>query len=152
VATTGNMYPLIIFVVLSPLACLIAFIMPRKTAKGYSLHRQAKGLTHYIKKGKWRHEIAEKRMFFEEILPLAISLGVVGKLAKDMKNLGIRPPSYFSGTTNALIYTSLFNFENSVKSSLVAGPKNSSSWSGGSGFGGGGFSGGGFGGGGGGSW
>jgi hypothetical protein len=144
----GNVMPLILFGLLSTPAFLIAFIMPRKTAKGYSMHRQAKGLEFYINKGKWREEIAEKQLFFAEMLPLAISLGVVKKLTNEMDKLGVKPPSYIGGVSNAYIYSNLASMDSKVSHSLVASPKSS----GGSGFGGGGFSGGGFGGGGGGSW
>ncbi len=128
--------------------------MPRKTAKGYSLYRQIKGLHWYLKIGKWKEEISEKRLFLEEMLPLAISLGVVNKLAKDWQELGIAPPRYFTGVTNAYLYSSMVDFEKSASKTVISGATKSgkSSWSGGSGFGGGGFSGGGFGGGGGGSW
>ena len=151
-ASSGNFSPLIVLGLLSLPAFFLAYSMPRKTAWGYSLYRQAKGLAFYLEKGKWRHEIAEKRLFFEEMIPLAISLGVLNKLARDMQELGVKPPDYFGGFTTASLYSDISGFETKTASTLVSAPggKGSSSWSGGSGFSGG--SGGGFGGGGGGSW
>lgn len=147
---TENFGPLILYGIVDLVSLPIAFVMPRKTAKGYSLHRQARGLSFYLGKGKWRQEINEKNLFFEEMLPLAISLGVVKKLAKDMEGLGVRPPSYFEGANGAYFYSGLGRFDSSLGTALASSPK-SSSYGGGSGFSGGSV-GGGFGGGGGGSW
>ena len=150
---TDNFFPLLIFGILSVPSFFFAYSMPRKTAWGYSLFQQIRGLAFYLKKGKWRHEIAERHLFFEEMIPLAISLEVIDKLANDMQDLGDAAPSYFTGTTTGAIYLDLRTFESRASANLVSAPggKGSSSWSGGSGFSGGG-SGGGFGGGGGGSW
>lgn len=137
-------YPAIIGIS-SALASFLAVKMPRKTAKGYALYLQVKGLKKYLEIGKWRHEIYEKNLFLEEMIPLAISLGVVNKLSSQMKDLGINPEKISS---NYVIASSGFNnLEKSLSASLLSGaPRSSSSgWSGGS-------SGGGFGGGGGGSW
>lgn len=82
------------------LSAFFAAKMPRRTAWGYSLYRQVIGLKYYVSKGKWREEIMEKNLFLEEMLPLAISLGVVNKLANDMKDLGMEPPKYFEGGGN----------------------------------------------------
>jgi len=149
---SANVFPMLVLAILSVPSFFLAFNMPRKTAWGYSLYRQAKGLAYYLKKGKWRYEVNEKHLFFEEMVPLAISLGVLDKLAKDMEGLGVKPPSYFGGVTAATLASDISGFESRASSSLVSTPggKGSSSWSGGSGFSGG--SGGGFGGGGGGSW
>ncbi len=131
-------------------AVLIASRMPRRTSKGYGLYRQLVGLKYFVGKGKWRYEIEEKRLFLDEILPLAIALGIVGKLARDMKELGLSQPKYMGN-----IYVSNFSsFNSDLGKSLAITPsgKYSSGWSsGGSGFSGG-SSGGGGGGGGGGSW
>lgn len=155
---THNLYP-ITFSVISGIAALIFGLkMPSRTAWGYSLMRQSVGLKHYLKVGKWRHEINEKKMFFEEMLPLAISLGVVNSLSKDMQKLEISPPSYMTGFAMATFAKDFSAFQNVSSGNMVATPQGKSfsgrsSWSGGSGFsGGGGSSGGGFGGGGGGSW
>ena len=148
---TGNFGPVIITLLGIIPSMILAKNMPRKTAWGYSLHRQAVGLRYYLSKGKWREEIAEKNLFLEEMLPLAISLGVVSKLAADMKDLGIEPPKYFQGMVIGSFARDLSSFNSATVSGLTMSPSGSSSWSGGSGFSGGG-GGGGFGGGGGGSW
>ena len=106
----GNSAP-IVLVVLTVLPTIwLAKSMPRRTAWGYSLYRQIEGLRWYINKGKWREEIAEKHLFLEEILPLAISLGVVRKLSKDMAELGVKPPDYFEGVMMSSLYTDLNSF------------------------------------------
>jgi len=153
--STANFGPVILLVIFFVPSLVMAISMPRRTAKGYALYTQIKGLRWYLQKGKWRHEIAEKHLFFEEILPLAISLGVVGKLVSYMKDLGVNPPNYFSGTSNSSFTSDLLLFQTVSSKSFLSTPQGtwsgSSSWSGGSGFSGG-SSGGGFGGGGGGSW
>lgn len=146
IENTREFWPLVILLVSTLPAILLAWNMPRKTALGYSLYRQTKGLAFYLKKGKWRHVVNEKHLFLEEMLPLAISLGVVGQLARDMEELGVAPPSYFNAHS-AVWASSLTSFNASASSSFVSAPSSS----GGSGFSGG-SSGGGFGGGGGGSW
>jgi uncharacterized membrane protein len=150
---TANPFPVIILIPLSFVGSIFAWFMPRRTPRGYSLYMQTKGLKEYLKKGKWRYEHMEKKLFFEEILPLAISLQVVNQLTKDMKELDVKPPDYFKGTTVSTfnIYFNDF-YSNSSKGLTSAPGSSSSSWSGGSGFSGGGSVGGGFGGGGGGSW
>lgn len=157
-----NAGPLVVLGVTTLPVLVLAYFMPSKTAWGYSLHQQAVGLRWYLKKGKWREEIAEKNLFLEEMLPLAISLGVVDKLAKDMKDLGVGPPRYLGNATGSVWINDLVLFNSLVRSGITSAPNGQnrsggwsysgrSSWSGGSGFSGG-SSGGGFGGGGGGSW
>ena len=85
------------------------------------------------------------------MLPIAISLGVVNQLTKDMKDLGVEPPKYFEGVVINNFAHDLNSFSSSMTTNLTSTPSGNSSWSGGSGFSGG-SSGGGFGGGGGGSW
>jgi len=150
--TTNSSPFFFLFASLLPAVFLIKN-MPRRTAWGHSLFRQTLGLRWYLDKGKWRQEIAEKHLFFQEILPLAISLGVVKKLTQDMAVLNVKSPDYFVTASPALLYTDLNHFSTQAARSLTASPSpsGSSSWSGGSGFSGG-SSGGGFGGGGGGSW
>lgn len=148
---TGNFYPLLFVIISFIVGFFFVRSMPRRTAKGYSLYRQVEGLKYFVNKGQWRHKIAEKHLFIEEILPLAVSLGIVGKLAKDMQDLGMEPPSYMSGFAAANIASSISSFEKITASSVSSTP-GGGKWSGGSGFSGGGSSGGGFGGGGGGSW
>lgn len=157
-----NFFPLILLLILIPVGLIFVFSMPRRTAWGYSLFQQTKALREYIKVGKWRHDIAEKHLFLDEMLPLAISLGVVKELAKEMDELGITAPSYVSGMQTGSLANSFAVFNSSLARNMTASPSGSSasgfstsgrsSWSGGSGFSGG-SSGGGFGGGGGGgSW
>lgn len=120
----------------------------RRTAKGHAYYRQLVGLKYFVGKGKWRYEIHEKHLFLEEILPLAISLGVINKLSSDMKDLQLEPPKYMGN----LAYADFGSFGSTVGKAMALTPSGSSGgWSGGSGFSGG-SSGGGFGGGGGGSW
>jgi len=151
-SVTANGGPFALIFISAPLSLLLAAKMSRKTAWGYSLFRQTKGLKWYLGKGKWRQEINEKQLFLEEMLPIAISLGVVNKLTKDMAMLGVEPPAYFVGTNMAYFNSDLAHFRSTAIGSFTPQASGRSSWSGGSGFSGGGFSGGGFGGGGGGSW
>ena len=148
-----NFVPLFLFIMGSVFGIFFAMAMPKKTAWGYSMYKQVRGLREYLEVGKWRHENYEKNMFFEEMIPLAISLGVINKLAGDMNELGIQPPRYMSGFTIAHFASDMSSFRSTAASTFASVPGGSghSSWGGGSGFSGGG-SGGGFGGGGGGSW
>ena len=153
VISSGNLGPLLPFFASVIPSIFAVFSMPRRTPAGYALYRQIKGLKYYLKVGKWRHQIAEKHLFIEEILPLAVALGVVDKLTQDMKELDLKPPSYVTGFSTAGFYSDFSGFTHSSSSTFVSAPGGSSGgWSGGSGFGGGGGAGGGGGGGGGGSW
>jgi uncharacterized membrane protein len=149
---TQNSGPLILLFASIIPSIILILSMPRRTAWGYSLYRQITGLKYYINVGKWRQEIAEKHLFIEEILPLAICLGIVTKLAKDMQALGVEPPSYLTGFTASHLASELSSFSSAASSTFAPSASGRSSWSGGSGFSRGGSSGGGFGGGGGGSW
>lgn len=150
IKNTGNVGPMMITILGFIPSIILAIKVPRRTAWGYSLYRQIVGLKYYLGKGRWREEIMEKNLFLEEMLPIAISLGVVNQLAKDMKDLGMEPPKYFEGVVINNFAHDLNSFNSSVTTNLTSTPSGNSSWSGGSGFSGG--SGGGFGGGGGGSW
>jgi len=157
VITTYNFGPLFLYPITVVGGLVFALSMPRRTPKGYSLYRQIKGLKWYLEKGKWRYEHMEKKLFFEEILPLAIALRTVDRLAKEMKDIGVQPPSYYGGSNIGSFSRDFGAFYGASTASFLSAPKSGgwsgkSSWSGGSGFSGGGFSGGGFGGGGGGSW
>lgn len=148
----GNYLPVVIWAILEVPTFLFAYSMPRRKPWGYSLFRQIEGLAFYMKKGTWREEIAEKELFFAEMLPIAISLRIVDKLAKDMDGLGIAPPTYMHGFVAHSFARDFIHFEGVTNKSIVGGTSQSNgSWSGGSGFSSG-SSGGGFGGGGGGSW
>ena len=150
IKNTGNDGPIVIAILGIIISVFLAIKMPRRTAWGYSLYRQITGLKYYVGKGKWREEVMEKNLFLEEMLPIAISLGVVNQLAKDMKDLEIEPPKYFEGIMINSFAHDLTDFNSAMATNLATTPSGNSSWSGGSGFSGGG--GGGFGGGGGGSW
>lgn len=148
VAFSGSNFlaiPLLIFFAI--LGLFFARAMPRRTPKGYALYRQTQGLAWYLKKGAWRHEIGEKKLFIEEVLPLAISLGVVSQLTRDMKVLNMAPPSYVGGVNTSSFASDMSGLQSSMGSTLSSAPGGS----GGSGFSGG-SSGGGGGGGGGGGW
>ena len=155
--TSFNVGPLLVSMVLLAPTIFLASKMVAKTAKGYNFYRQAVSLRWFIEKGKWREEIAEKRLFLSEVLPLAITLGVVKKLAKEMEALGVGSPEYLG--TGMVLGRDLDLFRAGAVSAIGSNPSSRgnysvsgrSSWSGGSGFGGG-SSGGGFGGGGGSSW
>ena len=153
--TSSSYLPTIIFPLLGVqvfLTLLLVRNMVQKTAVGYNYYLQAKGLKQTIKTGKWREEIKEKNLFIEEVLPFAVSLGVVTKLASDMAVLGVETPAYFVGFTSPSTFARDFsNFTTQASSGLSYNPQSGRSSSG-SGFSGGGFSGGGGGGGGGGSW
>lgn len=160
VARTYNFGPYLLALLTMPIGIIFAAGIPKRKAWGYSLFRQAEGLKHYLEVGKWRQEIAERELFVKEMLPLAIALRVVDKLAQDMDELGIKPPQYMTNFTISTFSNDFVRFQSSATSNIIAHNSSSSwsghsSWSGGSGFssgGGGGFSGGGGGGGGGGSW
>jgi len=128
-----------------PIAIRLIQLMPQKTAVGNNLWMQVRGLKQSINYGKWREIIKEKNLFIEEVLPFAVSLGVIDRLAKDMKDLDIEPPDYFhAGASGSLSQDFVSQFNNDMNSSIAYNPSSSSS--------GGSFSGGGGGGGGGGSW
>jgi uncharacterized membrane protein len=151
-------WPLPFLLIQLPLGILLGYNLPQKTAIGHALWLQTRGLRKSINYGKWREKIKEKNLFIEEVLPFAVSLGVVDQLSKDMEKLNIKPPDYLgTNSTSAnsamtLLNTQAFvsSFTSSVSSNLSYNPSSSSS-GGGSGFSGG-SSGGGGGGGGGGSW
>ena len=157
---TLNYGPFVLALLTVPFGILFASNMPKRKAWGYSLYRQIKGLKHYVEIGKWRHEIAEKDLFVKDMLPLAISLGIVDRLASDMKEIGMKPPDYVGNFTVGNFSSNFVSFQSSMARNFTAGQQSKSfnwtghsSWSGGSSFSsGGGFSGGGGGGGGGGSW
>lgn len=138
-------------VIVGLITAISAFAMPRRTALGRVLYRQALGYKLFIETAeKHRAQFAEKENLFNEILPYAIVFGLTEKFARAMKDLGITPPqpSWYIGTHpfNATVFASDINtFSQSLSTAIASTPSSSGS-------GGGGFSGGGFGGGGGGSW
>lgn len=151
--TVGNGWIVAMCILSGVMGVVFGYSMPRRTPKGYALYRQILGLRYFIGKGKWRYEIHERNLFVEEIMPLAIAMGVLDKLTKQMEALQIQPPEYVH-SANAHGFSSYMNsMQRDLSSGVSTAPSSSgkSSWSGGSGFSGG-SSGGGFGGGGGGSW
>jgi uncharacterized membrane protein len=148
----GAIWPFLLFGAQAVLSLFFGLNLVQKTVVGNNLMLQAKGLQYTINTGKWREEIKEKNLFIEEVLPYAIALGVISKLAKDMQDLGLDPPQYFQamGFTGTNWSSFVGDFTAHASSSMSYNPS-SSNWSGGSGFSGG-SSGGGGGGGGGGSW
>lgn len=133
------------------MALAAAYFLPAKTARGTNFAMQARGLQQSIRRGSWREKIKEKHLFFEEVLPFAVALGVVDRLTRDMDELKVRPPEYLASGTMRGWSTGSFvgSFTGQASSGLSFNPNSSSSS--GSGFSGG-SSGGGGGGGGGGSW
>lgn len=133
------------------LLLLTAWLMPRRTAYGRELYRQALGYEMFINTAeRYRVRFEENKNLFNEIMPYAIVFGITKKFAQAMKEMGIRPdqPTWYTGTHtfNPVVFASdIDNFSSSLSSAIASTPS-------GSGSGGGGFSGGGFGGGGGGSW
>ncbi len=130
---------------------ILASYMPRRTAKGRELYRQARGYKLFVSgTEKYRQPFFEKQNIFMEVLPYAMVFGVTSQLANAMKEMGIQPttPAWYAGAVpfNIVNFTDSMNsLQTSLSSAMASAPS-------GSGSGGGGFSGGGFGGGGGGGW
>jgi uncharacterized membrane protein YgcG len=149
--TLGMWWALPIFAISLLIAFLAGYHLPAKTAQGSNFAWQVRGLRQNIYYGAWREKIKEKHLFFEEVLPFAVALGVVNQLSNDMKKLNVKEPTYVTGTSHGWSTPTFINaFSNQASSNLSYNPS-SSDWSSGSGFSGG-SSGGGGGGGGGGSW
>jgi len=142
----GASWAFIVYFISCVASFVCAWYMPAKSAVGSNLAWQVKGLQETIKRGQWREKIKEKNLFIEEVLPFAVSLGVINQLSRDMEKLNLKPPEYVAnGVTNSMAMSSLMNsFSTATASGMSHNPDSSSS--------GGGFSGGGGGGGGGGSW
>lgn len=134
------------------LLMLMSRHMPRRTAYGRELYRRARGYELFIKTAeKHRQKFFENKNMFNEVLPYAISLSLVDKFAKHMKEIGIEPKTsgWYSGVHPMHVGTfgaSMNDFSQSMSTAIASTPSSSG------GFSGGGSSGGGFGGGGGGSW
>lgn len=125
--------------------------MPRRTALGQELYERVKGYKLFIGGAEqYRQQFYEKKNMFNEILPYAIVLGLTGKFAKAMQDMGIQPdnPSWYTGThvfSPVYFAANINSFSDSISATMASTPSNSGGFSGGG-------SGGGFGGGGGGSW
>lgn len=144
---TINLLPYIITCLISAFLFTQFKALRQKTAVGYQYSQQARGLKQSLKRGAWRHKIAEKNLFIEQVFPFAVAFGVVDSLAETMKQLNIKPPSYLSSMAagNSSNWASNLNsFSSIATSSMTSSPSSTSS--------GGSSSGGGFGGGGGDSW
>ncbi len=128
----------------------LANLMPKRTAYGREIYRQALGYKLFVSgTEKYRQPFFEKQNIFMEVLPYAMVFGVTDKLVKAMAEMGLSPATPWYIGSNALVISSLSSSLNDFSNSFsaVAAPAPS-----GSGSGGGGFSGGGGGGGGGGGW
>lgn len=141
----------VLFLVFAP-------FMPKKTEKGKAAKEHAVGFSEYLEKAeKYRLQWQEKENMFEKFLPFAMVFGVVGQWSNAFKDIGLKAPDWYEGSSmssgmfNAIAFGHMVNSMNSsVNAAMMSAPQKTSS---GSGFSsGGGFSGGGGGGGGGGSW
>lgn len=125
--------------------------MPRRTALGQELHERVKGYKLFIGGAEqYRQQFYEKKNMFNEVLPYAIVLGLTGKFAKAMQDMGIQSenPSWYTGAhafSPVYFASNINSFSDSISAAMASTPSNSGGFSGGG-------SGGGFGGGGGGSW
>jgi uncharacterized membrane protein len=125
--------------------------MPRRTALGQELYERVKGYKLFIGGAEqYRQQFYEKKNMFNEVLPYAIVLGLTGKFAKAMQDMGIQPenPSWYTGThafSPVYFASNINSFSDSISAVMASTPSTSGGFSGGG-------SGGGFGGGGGGSW
>lgn len=132
------------------LIIIFSRLMPKRTAYGRDLYRQALGYKLFVSgTEKYRQPFFEKENIFMEVLPYAMIFGVTYKLANAMKEMGLEPKAnwYISNSAfNASLFINNINsFSTTLSSTMASAPSSSGS-------GGGGFSGGGFGGGGGGGW
>lgn len=136
------------------LLIIFSRFMPSRTAYGRELYRKVKGYELFIARAEaHRQKFFENKNLFNEVLPYAITFGLVEKFARAMKDIGLKPTQastgWYSGT-HPFAFNSFASdingFSKSITSAIAATPSK------GGGFSGGGSSGGGFGGGGGGSW
>lgn len=138
----------------SVLLIIFSRFMPARTGYGRELYRRVKGYELFIAKAEaHRQKFFENKNLFNEVLPYAITFGLVEKFATAMKDIGLKPSQATTGWyvgTHKFAFdsfaSSINDFSGSVTKSIAATPSK------GGGFSGGGSSGGGFGGGGGGSW
>lgn len=128
--------------------CFLAKLMPKRTAFGRDVYRQALGYKLFVSgTEKYRQPFFEKEHVLMEVLPYAMIFGVTKQLAQAMKEMAVVPRNDWYVASDMSMYaliTSLNDFSSSFVSVTAA------TVSGGSGFGG--SVGGGFGGGGGGGW
>jgi hypothetical protein len=92
--------PLIIFYafLLQPLGIILLLDhMNQKTALGSNIALQAQGLKRTLKTGQWGYRIQEKQNFVDQVLPLAIALGIADTFASGLDELEINTFSSYSG-------------------------------------------------------
>ena len=136
------------------LLSVLAFWMPKRTAKGREALRRALGFRQYVATAETdRQRFNEAANLFAEYLPYAIVFHCVDKWARAFRDVDMQAATqtwYAGGFGFAAAQFShdMQDFSSSVSSTIVSTPGGSGS----SGFGSGGFSGGGGGGGGGGGW
>ena len=130
--------------------------MPKKTLFGAEQLAVAKSLRNFLSSQKVKLEFqAKNQMFFEKLLPYAIAFGVEKVWADRFKDIHMKQPEWYQGSSTSPTFSS-YHFVRSLDTSLASFQNASSPARSSSGFssggGGGGSSGGGGGGGGGGSW
>lgn len=135
------------------LSLFLTKAMPRRTLKGVKALEHLKGFKDYLKIAeKDRLQFQEKEYLFYQLLPFAMTFGVVDKWSKAFKGILTSPPDWYVGSTAPYFDIGDFNqsissFSTGINQAFASQPNSGGS----SGFSGG-FSGGGSGGGGGGSW
>lgn len=153
-AKIGNSYVVAFGAALAGVGIVGVFIaraMPRRTAYGRELYRQALGYREFVTKvEKYRAPFYERENLLMDTLPYAIVFGVAKKFAQATAGMGLqtKTPAWYHGTApfNAAIFSSnIASFSKSLSTTMASSPSSSGS-------GGGGSSGGGGGGGGGGGW
>jgi uncharacterized membrane protein len=159
--------PILIAALASPLLtgaviALFARVMPRKTARGVRLARQALGFKEFVERverPRLERMAREDAGVFERLLPYAVVLGVADEWAEKFHDLVTAPPTWYESSSfepgrfqPRVFVNDLGSGMHVMASTFTSAPSGSGGGGGSSGFGGGGVSGGGFGGGGGGGW
>lgn len=136
------------------MAAIFGRLMPKKTMEGVYAANEARSLKNFLTSQERQLEFqAKNQMMFEKLLPFAVAFGVEKIWAERFKDIQMKPPEWYSGTTHG-VFTSQ-SFTRSLNSSMSSFSKAATPTSSSSGFSSGfsgGSSGGGGGGGGGGSW
>ncbi len=139
----------IVCILCSLLWFVVATLMPKRTVMGAEIYQHVLGFEYYMQVAeKHRMEFQEREQIFFELLPYAISLGIVTKWAKAFDDIDLEAPDWYRGDIQAFSAATFASQLSSNMSSFMV----QSGGAGSSGSSGGGFSGGGVGGGGGGSW
>jgi uncharacterized membrane protein len=136
------------------MAAIFGRLMPKKTMEGVQAANEARSLKSFLTSQERQLEFqAKNQMMFEKLLPFAVAFGVEKIWAERFKDIVMKQPDWYVGSTNA-IFTSQ-SFTRSLNSSMSSFSKAATPTTSSSGFSSGfsgGSSGGGGGGGGGGSW